>query len=75
MFVLYRIHVGNGTHTVLRAWEFLYIIRYNAQFHLGTTSLMEPLLLSPLGGPLSEALLYYNIEDCTILDHYVFSLF
>ena len=30
------IHVDNSSrHTVLRAWEFSYIIRYNVQFHLG----------------------------------------
>ena len=31
------IHVGtcNGTHTVLGAWTFSYIIRYNVPFHLG----------------------------------------
>ena len=35
VFVLSLIHVDNSTHTVLRAWELSYIIRYNyVQFHL-----------------------------------------
>ena len=59
VFVLSLIHVDNSsTHTVLRAWEFSYIIRYNVySFTWGTTSLMGPLFLSPLGGPFSEVLL------------------
>ena len=55
MFVSSLMHVGNGTHTVLRAWTFPYIKRYNVQFHLGDHLANGS---GPLGGPFSEVLLY-----------------
>ena len=49
MLVLSLIHVVNGTRTVLGAWTFAYIIRYNVQFYLGDHLANETTFAKSLG--------------------------